>query len=129
MEFKDKLKSVLRSTRFFDEYRVIRDSIKTIRKFNLSGSYSLYWKIRSCHRKFGWSPDEYFLYKYETLTHDERRDFVTEAAHFKFAESVNSTSSIQILSDKWKTFEFYNNFFRREARLVTPTIMGGGITV
>lgn len=127
MLYNNDLKSVIRNTQIFDEYRVIRDSIKTIRKFNLNGSYSLYWKIRSCHRKFGWSPDEYFLYKYETLTHDERRDFVTEVAHFKFAEKVNSTAVIQMLSDKWKTFEFYNKFFRREACLVTPTNNGGGV--
>ena len=115
----------LKNTRLFDEYRIIRDYKKTVSKFEVAGSLSLYLKVRSCHHELGWSTDEFFQYKYDKLTAEERQDFISEVTHIKFAESVNSRSVIQILSDKWKTFEYYNKFFRREACLVTASNMGG----
>lgn len=115
----------LRGTRVYDELRVIRHCIVKFREFNVKGSISLYLKIRSCHRKYGWDVDEYFLYNYDRLSIDDIQSFVTENEHLKFAGKVNPFNATAILADKWKTYENYKRLFGREACLVTSTNNGG----
>lgn len=121
-----KLMTQFRKTWIYDELRVIRDSIVTFRKINVEGSVSLYLKVRSCHRKYGWYPNEYFLYNYEKLSDKERASFVSEIEHSIFADSVNSIKVKKLLADKWKTYVFYKKFFGREACVVTYANNGGG---
>lgn len=119
------LMQIFRRTWLYDELRLIRDSIVTFRKLSLKGSITLFMKVRSCHRKYGWEPDEYFLYKYESLSDGERQSFVSEKEHVTFSEKVNPKGVREILSDKWKTYEAYREYFGREACLVTINNNGG----
>lgn len=119
----------IRKTWLYDELRVIRHCIVTFRKMKVRGSIPLYLKIRSCHRRYGWDVDEYFLYKYDTLSIDEVKSFVTEDEHLKFAGKINPLNATAILADKWKTYESYKKFFGRDACLVTSVNNGGGIMI
>lgn len=117
----------LRSLHFFDEIRVIRIYNATAKRFNRKRSLRELLIRRECLHKYNWGADEFFLYKYESLTDAEKDSIVSEIAHSRFAESVNALSAMRLLADKWETFKYYGKFFRREACYVTQTNNGGGI--
>ena len=120
------MQKFLKTTWLYDELRVIRGCVVAFHQFDVKGSLSLYLKIRTCHRKYGWYPNEYFLYNYESLSEKERESFVSEIEHVRFAKTVNSLAIRKLLSNKWRTFDFYKRFFHREACMVTPTNNGWG---
>ena len=68
---------------------------------------------------YNWRSDEFFYYKYDTLSEKERESYVSDIARKSFAESVNHIDARKLLDDKWKTYETYKKYFNREACCVT----------
>lgn len=109
----------LRKTILYDEMSLIRDFLNALKKFGKmgGGKIKLYKKIRACHKRYDWEPEEYFAFHYEILTAQERWDYISEREHVRMANSFNTKESAAILFDKWKTYEVLKPFFKRKACL------------
>lgn len=98
----------------YDFLRLRRDSRHSIRVYGTSPSKELFNEIKEAHRVYGWSPNEYFLYHYHDLTEEQRQSFIGDKEMSDIVKQMNEKSAIEILSDKWMTYQFYKSFFQRE---------------
>lgn len=105
----------------YDMVRLVRDSRRTFRKFGVKGSKQLFERIKDAHQRFGWYPDEYFLYHYEDLSDVQRQMVIGDREHSIIAEAMNDRKAAKLLSDKWETYCLYQPYFQRVAIRV-----GGG---
>lgn len=69
---------------------------------------------------YQWEFDEFFLYNFKKLTHQERKSFVCEFEKNIFCDQVNEDSCQEIFDNKWKTFKKFRKFYKRDAVLVLP---------
>ena len=68
--------------------------------------------------KFHWSAEEYFLYGYEKLTDQERAQYLSDFDRSCFCTRVNDQGKSEIFRRKWKTYEVFKPYFKREAVLI-----------
>lgn len=99
----------------YDMVRLVRDSRRTFKKFDVKGSKQLFERIKEAHQRYGWYPDEFFLYHYDDLTDAQRQLVIGDREHSIIAEAMNDRKAAKLLSDKWKTFCLYRPFFQRDA--------------
>ena len=105
----------------YDMVRLARDSRRTFRKFGVKGSKQILKHIKEAHQRYGWYPDEYFLYHYDDLSDDQRASFRGEKEHSVLSGAMNSHEAAATLADKWETYRLFQDFFKREAIKVTCT--------
>lgn len=74
--------------------------------------------MRHAMVRYHWDFEEYFLFNYEGLTHKERLTFVPEYDKSVFLDKVNNPQKIDILYNKWKTYNAFKKYFKRDAILV-----------
>lgn len=103
----------------YDMVRLARDSRRTFRKFGVKGSKQILKRIKEAHQRYGWYPDEYFLYHYDDLSDELRASFIGEKEHSSLSEAMNSHQAVAALDDKWETYRLFHDFFKREAIKVT----------
>ena len=102
----------------YDMVRLVRDSRHTFKKFGVKGSKQLFERIKEAHQRYGWYPDEYFLYHYDDLTDEQRQLVIGDREHSIIAEAMNDRKAAKLLSDKWETYCLYKPYFQRVAILV-----------
>lgn len=103
-------------------YRLKRDSKKVFDNFKITDNLEFeFQKIKEANKKYGWLPDEYFLYHYNELTDSKRKSFICEQEHVEVADFLNTASARKILGDKWNTYLEYRSFFCRQACCITNT--------
>jgi hypothetical protein len=74
--------------------------------------------MRRAMVKYHWDPDEYFLFGYENLTDNERKEYLTEYDKNSYCDKVNNPEKSEIFHMKWRTYEVFKVYFKREAVLV-----------
>lgn len=73
---------------------------------------------------YRWEFDEFFLYHFWELNHQEKQSFVVEFEKNLFCDMVNENSCQEIFDNKWKTYERFRKYFNREVVLVLPNDSG-----
>ena len=98
-ELKDELE------RYFDHKPALRerDDLESLRIDVLFNAFA-----------YGFEPDEYFYYQVENKTSEEKREYITDLEHFIFAFSLNDIVDIEILNDKYRTYEAFKPYFKRD---------------
>lgn len=103
-------------------YRLKRDSKKVFENFKITDNLEFeFQKIKEANKKYGWLPDEYYLYHYNELTDSKRKSFICEQEHVEIADFLNTANARKILGNKWKTYLEYSPFFCRGACCITNT--------
>ena len=64
------------------------------------------------------SYDEYFQYRFRNLTREERDKFISVRYTNRVMKHKLDRPAVAITSDKYKTYEFFGKFFRRDVVLV-----------
>ena len=122
----------IRKTRLYAILRMVKHTKKTLRDFGLerlsiNEKLHTFGRILFANRHYGWDADEYFLYHFEDLTHEQRLSFICESEHFRMANALNGSEGSAILADKWLTYQKFQPFFKRKAFCYMPNAeMGGG---
>lgn len=78
----------------------------------------IYAAMKEAWVKYGWDFDEFFLFRYERLTDEERKEFITSSEIDEFCRKVNDPSQIKILSNKIETYRTFKNHFRRDVVII-----------
>lgn len=73
-----------------------------------------------------WLPEEYFIIDYEHLSQKERREFVPNNEYFLFMKSFVRQEARDITDDKWKSYQFMAEYYKRKAFLL-PAPSGANI--
>lgn len=82
---------------------------------NASGLRRLKRDVWYCFIRYDCPISEYFLYRFDRLSHTGRNEYVTEGEKVDVCHRLTSESVRAILWDKWKTYERFRPFFRRDA--------------
>lgn len=69
--------------------------------------------IYSLHR-FGASYDEYFIYKYRSLSFEGRNSYITEKRRFEYYPILNEMDNQKIFDDKYKTSKLFSKYYKRD---------------
>ena len=116
------IKSSYIGNKLYWHYRLKRDLKIVFKTFGITGDLNTELKkIKEAHRLYGWLPDEYYLYHYDSLSYEERESFICETEHVMVADFLNNDIARKILSDKWNTYKTFNRFFQRKAICITPS--------
>lgn len=86
-------------------------------------------RLCQAYFNYAWEPGDYFNFRYEDKTKEERESFIATKEHMRMVYFFNSKSEIVFLQDKWKTYSRYKDFFKREVLLVTKNDMGSWIRI
>lgn len=73
--------------------------------------------VYSLHR-FGFMFDEYFWYDLEHRNASGRREFISDKVRYSIYDDLNLDSAHELLTDKWKTYLLFREYFGREVLLV-----------
>lgn len=71
-----------------------------------------------------WSPEEYFLYGYESLTPAERKDFVPSYPWDLFVRSTLTQKIMESNTDKWKVYQMFKEYYHRNMCRIAPASEG-----
>lgn len=74
--------------------------------------------IRQAYTKFHWNVDEFFLFKYESLSDEQRLNFCPEYDHNIFCLRVNNWRTAKVFRNKLATYNLFKSFFKRECVFV-----------
>lgn len=64
--------------------------------------------------KYHWEFDEFFLFDFEHSDEKKRKQFVPEFEKNVFCDQVNDPQQACVFLDKWTTYKFFKDYFRRD---------------
>ena len=70
--------------------------------------------IEMCWMKYGFSPDEYFMYHIYDADDEKRKKYISDVDKLKIASILNDREQSKILSHKYKSYIKYRDFYKRE---------------
>ncbi len=62
---------------------------------------------------YGFTPHEYVAYDFAHKSHSERMEFMSDRESLIYAYHMNSINSIISMTDKYKSYEIFHDFYRR----------------
>ena len=74
--------------------------------------------LKEAMRDYHWSFDEFYIYHYQNLTHEERNSFVPEYDKNLFCDIVNDYQSSKIFDSKWDTYCHFRDFYKRDVCVI-----------
>lgn len=77
--------------------------------------------IHFCRLAYGFTPVEYVFFDIERMNMQERRSYVSSMERIIAAFRMNDFSDMQILNDKWKTYNLLKPYFGRDAILLSKS--------
>ena len=75
--------------------------------------------------KYHWDTDEFFIYHYADLTHEQRHSFVPEYEKNIFCDKVNDYKSSKIFESKWNSYKTFKDFYGRDCCVLSESILDG----
>ena len=75
--------------------------------------------IKEAYVKYRWNIEEFFLFGYEQLTDEQRKEFCPEYDHNAFCLKVNNWATARIFRDKRATYLKFKDFFNRSCVYVS----------
>ena len=109
----------------FKLYHLLRYSLnrrkaeEVIRKYGHNVDSKLLSLMKFAWINYHWNFDEFFLYDFMSLNHDEISSFVTEYDKNIFCDVVNDNTLDLVFHDKWQTYLKFNNYFCRDVCLLS----------
>lgn len=85
---------------------------------NKKAAKKLYEEVLYCRFMYGILPKEYFIYRFDLLSHEGRMTFVTRSNKYKYYRKFNSKSYAEFLNSKTETYRRFGEFYRREVLCV-----------
>ncbi len=70
--------------------------------------------MKYCWKKYGFLPDEYFMYHIYDCDGKRRKAFVSFIDKTKICAILNSRESMRMLRNKFQTYQNYKEFYKRE---------------
>ncbi len=111
--------------KIYNSLKLVKLANDSIKKFGArNNKLRVMSGIIEANRHYGYSPDEFFLFHYDSLTEQQRVSFIGDSERQKIAESLNDKKILDLLSDKWTTYKVFQQFFHRDACLL---IRGGDL--
>lgn len=74
--------------------------------------------IHFCRFAYGFMPEEYVCYNLKSRTTSERKGFISETDHMVYCQMMNDPVDYYIFGDKMKTYQRFNDYYKRDAILV-----------
>lgn len=109
------LRFVMHRSKYIADIYKFRGNVNSAEKFRLLR------EMMYATMKYHWNSEEFFLFNYEKLADIQRREFVCEYDKNVFCDQVNDAKDANVFYSKWKTYELFKEFFRRDAVLVHST--------
>lgn len=78
----------------------------------------LYREIMYCRFMYGILPKEYFIYRFDLLSHEGRMTFVTRSNKYKYYKKFNSKNYAEFLNRKTETIRKFGEFYHRDVLCV-----------
>ena len=78
----------------------------------------LFREIMYCRFMYGILPKEYFIYRFDLLSHEGRKTFVTRSNKYKYYKKFNSKSYAEFLNRKTETIRKFGEFYHRDVLCV-----------
>ena len=96
--------------------RLIEEQIKKIPAYqSRTDIETVRLDMRFCFFAYGFLPNEYFPFQLEHKSRKERESFISERLRIIFRCKMNDILAADIFRDKFKTYQKYKKYFRREA--------------
>lgn len=67
-----------------------------------------------CHFAYGFSADEYFAFQLADKTIQERKQYISDQYRTKLAIYLNDYFPMEIFLDKYKTYQYYQDAYKRD---------------
>jgi len=77
-----------------------------------------YRDVLYCRFMYGTLPKEYFIYRFDLLSHEGRMTFVTRSNKYKFYNKFNNKNYAEFLNKKTETYRKFGEFYGREVLCV-----------
>lgn len=74
----------------------------------------LYREIQYCKFMYGIATKEYFVYEFDKLSHEGRKQFVTRSNKYNFYRKFNNENYIDYLNKKTETYRLFKDFYNRD---------------
>lgn len=71
--------------------------------------------MRKAMTELHWGFEEYYLFGYESQSKEARKQFVPEYDKNIFCDRVNDCEAAKVFYDKWKTYDLFSRYFKRDA--------------
>jgi len=78
----------------------------------------LYREIMYCRFMYGILPKEYFIYRFDLLSHEGRMTFVTRSNKYYYYRKFNSKNYAEFLNRKTETIRKFGEFYHRDVLCV-----------
>lgn len=78
----------------------------------------LYREIMYCRFMYGILPKEYFIYRFDLLSHEGRLTFVTRSNKYYYYRKFNSKNYAEFLNSKTETLRKFRQFYHRDVLCV-----------
>lgn len=78
----------------------------------------LFREIMYCRFMYGILPKEYFIYRFDLLSHEGRMSFVTRGNKYKYYRRFNSKNYAEFLNRKTETLRKFGAFYHRDVLCV-----------
>lgn len=78
------------------------------------GLKTLFREIVYCGFMYGILPKEYFIYRFDLLSHEGRSTFVTRGNKYKFYRKFNNKNYAEFLNRKTETIRLFSEFYHRD---------------
>lgn len=85
---------------------------------NTKAAKKLYREIMYCRFMYGILPKEYFIYRFDLLSHEGRMTFVTRSNKYKYYKKFNSKNYAEFLNRKTETLRKFGEFYHRDVLCV-----------
>ncbi|MCF0138386.1 MAG: hypothetical protein HUJ66_08495 [Oscillospiraceae bacterium] len=78
----------------------------------------LYREVLYCKFMYGILPKEYFIYRFDLLSHKGRSTFVTRSNKYRYYKKFNSKNHAEFLNRKTETIRKFGEFYHRDVLCV-----------
>ena len=75
--------------------------------------------ILFCRYYYQISPEEYYRYRFYNLNNAGRKEYVGEEEFLREFRTIDDPDTIAVLADKYKSYQKFKDYYRREAILVS----------
>jgi len=111
--------------KMFTKYKRLENNVyDTIFKFrpefegDRAKAKKLFREIMYCRFMYGILPKEYFIYRFDLLSHEGRLTFVTRSNKYEYYRKFNSKNYAEFLNSKTETLRIFGEFYHRDVLCV-----------
>lgn len=93
----------------------IQPALKILNPSDDEAAYKLRIDMLFCYFAYGFSINEYLCYGFSQMSQDKRKTFISDREILCLGYEINSLDDMAIYSDKMQTYQFFKQYYLREA--------------